>query len=270
MTITMNPQEIYLLERYASEEYFGELRDTWGKMVSHVEACLAAFMQTLPADYRSQPLPEQPDIVWGERVLPNFRDTFQGLCSGFIMLSHGDMAGLHFAHGPLADFKGQMDFWSGWMLKPDENLYGALLNTATTMAGNICATEGAYWEPQKLSNYSDQRGPLNPPVHWPAYRINENISVMTGEKTRQSGIYVPNVGNSCAEFLSTKYDEAPSAIVLVGMDELLNPTTGVKYGEEPIFEERSCVWYLVERKIDGCRTPSATPFGKCQAASSSG
>jgi hypothetical protein len=76
----------------------------------------ACSVHARPApDYRSRQLPEQPDIVWGERVLPNFRDTLQGLCTGYIMVSHEDLAGLHFAHGPKNDFKGQMDFWSGWM-----------------------------------------------------------------------------------------------------------------------------------------------------------
>jgi hypothetical protein len=250
MSTQLNPQEIYLLERYTSLEYFGVLRDTWGEMVSHVDACLTAFMEKLPADYRRRPLPEQPDMVWGERVLPNFRDTFQGLCTGFVLLSHGDVAGLEFAYGPSSDFKGQMDFWAGWMAKPDLNVYSTLLNKSTTMAGNICAAEGAYWKPTDLSNYSEDRGPLDAPPTWPTYRINKEISVRTGERTRQSGIYIPDVDNSCAEFLSIRYQQAPCASVLIRFDDLLHPITGAKYGETPIFEKRDCVWYLVERTAD--------------------
>lgn len=70
MSISIKPAEIFAIDRFSSLEYFGELRDTWGSMVDHVEACLAAFMQNLPSNYRSRALPEQPDIVWGERVLP--------------------------------------------------------------------------------------------------------------------------------------------------------------------------------------------------------
>lgn len=247
MASKINAQEVYLLERFTSLNYFGELRDTWARMVSHVDGCLAAFMENLPADYRSRPLPEQPDIVWGERVLPNFRHTFHGLCTGFTMLSHGDVAGLHFAHGPHNDFKGQMECWPGWMAEADLNLYCELLHRSTIMAGNICAAEGAYWKPLELSNYSEQRGPLNPPAVWPTYRINRNIAVRTGDKTADSGIYLPDVAESCAEFLSSKYDHAPSAIVFVRMDNLLHPVTGEKYGETPVFEKRNCIWYLVER-----------------------
>jgi hypothetical protein len=259
MSTQVNPQEIFLLERYTSLDYFGELRDTWAELIKHVESCLDCFMRNLPPDYRSKPLPEQPDIVWGERILPNFRDTLQKLNNGFILLSHGEVKGLNYAHGPLNDFKGQMDFWAGWMPKADEDSYGGLLNSATTMAGNICASEGAYWQPLELSNYSDELGPLDPPVQWPNYRINRKVSVVSGGKTPQSGIYVPDVDSSCAEFLSTEYDEAPLAIVLVGIDELLDSTTGEKYDEEPLFEDRTCVWYLVERSPDlNCAHTSVT------------
>lgn len=65
MSAPLYPQEIYLLERYTSVEYFGSMRDAWQAMVDHVEDCLARFMAKLPADYRSRPLPLQPDIAWG-------------------------------------------------------------------------------------------------------------------------------------------------------------------------------------------------------------
>jgi hypothetical protein len=261
MTTPINPQEIYLLERYTSVEYFGELRDTWGKLVSHVDACLAAFIQNRSLNYRSRPLPQQPDIVWGEHVLPNFRDSLQSLCSGFVKLSHGDMAGLHSAHGPMGDFKGQMEYWSGWMPKADQYMYNDLLKKSVTMASNITTTEGAYWTPGSLSNYSEHRGPLNPPAQWPAYRINRNVSVVTGEKTEKNGIYVPDIDRSCAQFLSTKYAKAPSASVLVRFDDLLHPITGEKYAEQPVFEERSCTWYLVERTDDVTIAPDAPTEG---------
>jgi hypothetical protein len=243
----INPQEVYLLERYISLDYFGELRETWAEMIKHVESCLESFMLNLAANYRSRPLPEQPDIVWGELVLPNFRQTLQNLNTGFILLSHGDVNGLNYANGPQNDFKGQMEFWAGWMSQADENLYSALLTKATTMAGNITRTEGAYWRPLSLSNYSDQRGLLNPPAQWLTYRIDKSVTVATGARTTKSGIYVPDVDSSCAEFLSIRYEQAPSASILVGFNDLLHPITGEKYGDEPVFKDRSCVWYLVER-----------------------
>ena len=47
MAIQINPQEIHLLERYSSLEYFAELRDTWEKMVRHVESCLQLYSSNL-------------------------------------------------------------------------------------------------------------------------------------------------------------------------------------------------------------------------------
>jgi hypothetical protein len=251
MPIKINPQEIYLLERYISLEYFAEMRDAWEKMVKHVESCLQSYLSNLPAKYRSMPLPEQADIAWGNRVLPNFRDTLQGLYTGFIMLSHGDVSALNYAHGPVNDAIGQRrDYSPDWMSAADQDLYDNLLTEAKTMAGCITATEGAYWRPLTLSNYSGQLGALNPPAQWPVYRINQNISVRTGNKTPQSGIYVPDLVDSCAQFLSTNYEQAPQAYVVVGFRDLLDPQTGEKYAEEPCLEKKDCTWYLVERAAD--------------------
>ena len=242
--------EVYLLEKYVSLEYFGELRDTWTMMVKHLEICLDAYMRNLHANYRSKPLPEQPDIVWGNRVLPNFRESLQGLHQGVILLTHGDFKGLTFAHGPRSDFKGQMDYWSGWMPRADENLYKEYLNRCGEMAHNIVMTEGAYWDYLPSSHYVDCLVPVSKPARWPAYRINTVVTVESGKKTQKSGIYIANVPQSCAQFLSTNHSEAPAARVLVGYQDLLHPTTGEKYDEQPVFDEQPCVWYLVERSSE--------------------
>jgi hypothetical protein len=250
MKQAINSQEIFLLERYISPEYLCELRDTWAEMIKHLEACLDRFMLDLPKNYRARALPEQPDVVWGHRVIPNFRNTLQGLISGCILLTHGDFHGLTYSWGPESDLKGQMDYWSGWMLRADENMYGALLSKAVTLVGNISTTERAGWAPFDLAEYSDYFGPLNPPPQWPRYRIHGTVSVSTGQKLKQSGIYIPDVENSCAEFLCVRYETAPAARVHVGMRPLLHPTTGEQYAEEPILEDRDCTWYLVERVPD--------------------
>jgi hypothetical protein len=251
MFIQINPQEIYLLERYSSLAYFGELRDAWEKVVKHVESRLQSYLSNLPAKYRSMPLPEQADIAWGHCVLPNFRNALQGMYTGFIELSHGDVSALDYAHGPVNASIGQRrDYSPDWMSKEDQDLYDNLLMKASTMAGHVTATAGAYWSPLDLSNYADEFDPLDPPSKWPTYRINQEISVRTGTKTPQCGIYVPDLADSCAQFLSTNYDQAPQAYVVVGFRDLLDPVTGEKYAEEPILEKRDCTWYLVERTAD--------------------
>jgi hypothetical protein len=249
MRTPLIPQEIFLLERYSSPDYFSKLRDTWSEMILHLDRCLNQFMHNLPLDYRNRPLPEQPDAVWGERVIPNFRDTLQGLNEGYIQLSGGDLSALQYCHGPLNDFKGQTDFWSGWMSRDDQSIYSALLNKAVTMASNVLSTEAAYWDPMMLSSRYDEPscGPLDAPANWPTYKLVPNISVATGEKLPVSGIYLPDIDDSCAEFLSTEYEIAPEARVYIGEQDLIAPDTGLKYGEEPVYETRPCTWTLVER-----------------------
>ena len=245
----INPKEIFLIERYISLDYFAELRDIWGEMVQHVDGCLTNFVAALPLNYRNRPLPEQPDMVWGDRVLPNFRNTFQSLNDGVILLSHGDFSGLNCAHGPLNDFKGQLDFWSGWMNESDEIRYSELLHEAIRMASNITATESASWSPgDLLADYHEEsRGPLMPPVNWPTYQINGRISVASGVKVEISGIYTPDIENSCAEFLCTNYKAAPLARVFFRMKELIAPDTGIKYGEQAEFRKEPCKWIKVEQ-----------------------
>lgn len=75
MPTPLRPQEIYLLERFSSKEYYMQMQDAWAAMLEYLEDCLQRFMRRLPPNYRRRPLPEQPDIAWGGTVLPNFRNT---------------------------------------------------------------------------------------------------------------------------------------------------------------------------------------------------
>jgi hypothetical protein len=68
-------------------------------LVKHAETMLDRFMRQLPPDYRNRPLWNQPDRVWGELVLPNFRDTLQMLNTSHIKLTHGDLRALDGAGG---------------------------------------------------------------------------------------------------------------------------------------------------------------------------
>lgn len=60
----IRPQEIYLLERYSSAEYFKELIDAFKNMLNVAENALELFMQDLPYDYRNRHISQQPDVVW--------------------------------------------------------------------------------------------------------------------------------------------------------------------------------------------------------------
>lgn len=231
------PQEIYLLERYTSTPYFGELRDTWAEMIRHLEGCMERFVRNLPSGFFRWRPPDRPDIVWREHVVPNFIDTLKALNQGYAELRSGDSSGLGHAHGPLNDLKGQSDYWSGWMTRADENIYGALLNKVVLMAVNIVTTTEANWHPQKLSgSYDEQsRGSLDAPACWPTYQLSSTVTVLSGAPVLERGIYLPDIEYSCAQFLQA--DAAPEAIVLVREQA----------GDQPVYDRHHCTWTLIEK-----------------------
>lgn len=247
MATPLVPQEIFLLERYSSVDYFAEMRDAWSAMVKHAEQCLDMFVHALPPDYRSRPLFEQPDIIWGERVLPNFRATLDNLDAGFIQLTHGDKDALGYASNVSSDFAGfSRDHSSEWMdeLQVAKQIPGAadefwrLMSQATERASNIGFTFHAQWSCDDLrNNYASARGPLNPPLQWPTYRLNPKIRAATGKPVPSTGIYLPDCDDSAAA-LMIEGQEAPPATV--GYDPLTTQN----------ISEAATSWTLVERIAD--------------------
>jgi hypothetical protein len=248
MATPLIPQEVFLLERYSSVDYFANMRDAWSKMIRHAERCLDAFVHSLPPDYRKRELPYQPDVVWGELVLVNFRDTLSGLDEAFIRITHGDFAALSYANGVSNDFAGlTRDYSCEWMNEPNvakviangADTFWEWLMKATENASNIKATWGAYWRLGDLSEHfhAPARGPLNPPAQWPSYRENPRIRYTTGQIVTHSGIYLPDCNDSVAALL-IEGRQAPPANV--GYD----PQTMQRVSQA------STRWTLVERVAD--------------------
>jgi len=255
MTAPLIPQEIYLLERYSSVDYFGDMRDAWAAMVAHAERALNLFEQKLPVDYRKRPLPGQPDIIWGERVLVNFRDTRDYLDNAFIRLTHNDFSALSGANGVLTDFAGfSRDYSADGVDDPSvaavmpgaADEFWRLLGQATERASNIQPTFYAQWAPGDMSvRYGRSRGPLNPPESWPQYRNNPKVAVATDQAVPRTGIYLPATDDSAAAFM-IEGRKAPQATVGY------NPVTTQNVSEQPT------TWTLVERIANtGGGTPGA-------------
>ncbi|WP_284334500.1 hypothetical protein [Comamonas sp. NoAH] len=237
MPTPLIPQEIYLLERYTSVEYFAEMRDAWAAMVQAGEDALDAFMRQLPPDYRSRPLWNQPDIVWGERVLPNLRNTLIGLDNGVIHLSHGEWRALQYAGNIEAARAGMWrDHSAEWMPQPFAKIFNVQESIADRNAGNINFTILSGWLLGALSHdyHAPTRGPLNPPASWPVYHLNPHVRVRTDQAVPQNGIYLPDADDCSAQALVKGYD-APEANV--GR----NPVTTQRLRTEPT------TWTLVER-----------------------
>ncbi|MFT3721558.1 hypothetical protein [Pseudorhodoferax sp.] len=240
MPTPLIPQEIYLLERYTSLGYFGEMRDAWEMMVKAGDDALDAFMHQLPADYRSLPLHQQPDIVWGERVLPNLRWTLAGLNNGFIQLSHGEWDALQLSGNVKTAQAGMWrDYDIDWMPEPFKTIFDEQERIAGIYASNISFSVLSGWLVGSLSQRYKEltRGPLDAPTTWPIYKINPNVRVRTGDLVPRNGIYLPDVDDSCPQALVQGYEATEANI---GRD----PVTTQRQGEAP------ATWTLVERIAD--------------------
>lgn len=252
MSTPLIPQEIYLLERYTSLESLEQVRDAWREMLDYVEAMLDRFMLQLPPDYRNRPLSDQPDIVWGETVLPNFRSTMQALDDACIKRAEGDYLALDSVIGVSGDIRGQkMDYWEGWMdeVEPGaERKYFDLLHRAGQFARPVHMASGGVWLVGTFtSRYDDVFStlPLDPPLSWPVYRLNTQVKVKTGERTPTTGFYLPDVENSVPRLLIKRDDDWGLARKAV----ISNPES--TYGDS-----LPCTWTLIERIADfGGGTP---------------
>ncbi len=253
MATPLIPQEIYLLERYCSLEWYGQMRDAWEAMLNHAECMLERFMHQLPPRYRARHLSEQPDIVWGERVLPNFRDTMRLLNEGYIKRSHGDYEALGRAHGITGDIRGQtMDYSANWMdeVEPGATAkYYELLHKAGDLAWPVALTSSGIWSPGELTTDYDAvvKLPLNPPPSWPTYRLNRQVTVKSGDRVPQTGIYLPDVDNGFPTLLIKSDDPLLGAANEASVD-LPNGRSGYA----------PALWTLVERTSDTSNLP-ATP-----------
>ncbi|NMG44313.1 hypothetical protein GPA22_11300 [Aromatoleum toluvorans] len=240
MATPLIPQEIYLLERYSSADYFKKLRDAFADTVQAAEDALAEVMRTLPPDYRSRPRWQQPDITWGDVVLPNFRDTLQMVEEAYRDLLHGDPSAIEIAGNVNTTFAGQIrDYPCDWMPEPYATRFDEAGVLASRYASNIEFTAFVGWNSSDLSTRydADSRGPLDAPPTWPIYRLNPAIRVATDEPVKVTGIYLPDADDSCAQFF---YAGPHATSASVGYD----PKTTQN------IDEVDTVWTLVERVAD--------------------
>jgi hypothetical protein len=251
MATPLNPQEIYLLERFCSLERYRDMRDAWETMLKYAEHMLDRFMPNLPPDYRKRAQPDQPDIVWGELVLRNFRATMQSLNDGYVKLSHGDYEALGRSNGVTGGVRGQTsDYSSAWMdeVEPGaEAKYYELLFKADGLAWPIKRTSDSIWIPGALTTrYAEViNEPLNAPPSWPTYRLNRQVTVRSGAQVPQTGIYLPDVDNSFPALLIKSDDP--------WIGETIDAAIYVANGGS---SNAPATWTLVERVADESNVPT--------------
>ena len=236
----IRPQEIYLLEHYSSAEYFKTMLDAYTNMVAAAEKALDIFMQDLPYNYRDQHISQQPDVVWGEHVLPNFRSTLESLYYGYERLLEGDLSALQYAGNVVTDFTGQTaDYLADWMDKENYRQFNDWQNEASKVASNIKATVFGNWPITFLTENYDANyfGELNLPLSLPIYQFNSHIIVKTRDTVQQDGIYIPAVQDASAQLLLKGRDAIEA---LVGLSK-----SGLQYNRK-----ESTTWVLVKRIAD--------------------
>jgi hypothetical protein len=256
MATPLIPQEIYILERYSSVAYHSTMVDSWRQMLDVAETALERFMMHLPSDYRKKPLPEQPDIVWGERVLPNFRATMEVLEESLIGHQNGDVREISAGDAVRNDCIGQMrDFPPEWMNEPEQDEFYRWRTLAWHHASNMRATYHASWAKGDLTTRStdDSRGPFDPPPSWPKYTLDHSVRCKPGEPLKQSGIYLPDCDDSCAQLLiiNPAFPEAQDANIGYDETRMQNVSTA------------PTTWTLIRRVADsGGGMPGAADLAK--------
>jgi hypothetical protein len=204
MAAPLIPQDIYLIERYSSVAYFEQLKNAFAAFVDAVEKALAVYMAHLPADYRNHQVSDQPDVVWGERVLPNIRWVVDGLSQGLLRLAQGDLSALAIAGNVVTAFSSiNRDYAWDWMPQPHLDMADEQSRVASKLASNIQFTYLAQWESGALNaRYSVRsRGNLDAPPTWPKYILKPSVRVRSGDVVGQSGVYLPDVSEGCAALL---------------------------------------------------------------------
>nr|WP_294864155.1 hypothetical protein [uncultured Pseudogulbenkiania sp.] len=253
----LHPQECFLLERYTSLEYIGELRDTWREVVRLHEQALDDYMRQAPADLRSRHLSEQPDVSWGTVVLPNFRSTLQKLMNAFIYRSHDDPRAFRIGGGVGYDLhKGAVEYWDGWISQDLLDQIGPCESKASKMDSNIQATNQGLWGEGDLTYLCEEvhRHGSDLPNRIPAYELDHSVVIRPGDPVLVTGLYLPDVDNACAQFLHPYRTNqlSPDSLKEKGMREI-EVFQGVQKDEDGYWEERQRViptWTLIRRVSD--------------------
>ena len=236
----IRPQEIYLLERYSSAEYFKAMLDAYANMVAAAEKALDIFMQDLPYNYRDQPISQQPDVVWGEHVLPNFRSTLEGLHTNYKRLLEGEKEAIEYAANVKNDLNAQStDYWPDWMDQVNQDDFVYWQGQARKISRNIFITiYGGWLIGDLLKEYDeDSRGTLNLPTSLPVYKVSHSVKIKTGEVVFKSGIYIPSNPEASTQLLIEGY-------------EAIEAYVGLDLTTDQFISQESVEWMLVERVGD--------------------
>jgi hypothetical protein len=199
----LHPQECYLLEQFSSAEHIAATRDAIIEFIDAHEAAYARYIQALPVRGRSEPLWQQADVVWGNRVLPNIRTAREQYINAYIYRTHNDPEAFRIGH-TMNDFnRGIGEFWDGWMTEEEQIRIAKAGGKATPLDKRLSLTVSGMWQEGHLTYLgSNSLYSLNDlPMRIPRYEPDSSVRIEVGERPVQAGIYLPDVEFASAQLL---------------------------------------------------------------------
>jgi hypothetical protein len=241
-------QEIYLLERYSSLEYFELMRDAFKAMAKTGQAALDKLMHHSPRSYR------ELWAVWAKRMICNL-GAGEFLDEAYEKLAGSDYTALQVAAGMRGALTGlTIDYGNEWMAEEFQREFDAQRHIVSRAREGIESTYFTSWghEAMYYPTWAEEKKHwhvywefLPPPETWPIYRLNPDVQVNTTEIVKQTGIYLPEIGNSCPAILVAGEKAVSAKVGLRGM-----PRT-----------RQATLWTLIERVADeGGPIPGQEPW----------
>lgn len=209
----LHPQECYLLEKFISAEHYAETRDAIIAYIDAHEAALARFKKDMPFNIRSLPLPQQADIVWENRVMPNLRPMKDRYMQAYILRTHNDIKAFNIGHAMSNIRKGIVEFWDGWMTESERIQISGLEEIATELDMRLSTTLRSFWNEGDLT-YRGIPGIYTAddiPSRIPRYELDHTVRIEQNEIPMQTGIYLPDIDFAPARFIPEDYGHPVSA-----------------------------------------------------------
>lgn len=246
----LHPQECYLLEKFISAEHYAETRDAIIAYIDAHEAALARFKKDMPLNIRSLPLPQQADIVWENRVMPNLRPMKDRYMQAYILRTHNDIKAFNIGHAMSNIRKGIVEFWSGWMTDAEIEEISALESAASELDMRLSTTLDATWSEGSLTynGYGIYNSDDIPP-RIPHYEPDPSVRIEVGEISLQTGIYLPDLNFAPARFIPADYGQSASARKGVKRSDYVTKNGERDYSWD-VSEWAKTGWTLI-RRVEG-------------------
>lgn len=248
MNYTFSPKEVYLIEQFTSPEFFEVMRSNYQSYINELEELFEIYMHNLPYNLRSLPLPEQADIVWGETVLPNLRDTMQRINVASEKIKNGDFTYLFIAGEIRSNDKGLSEFSNNWLDDMPTEKVIQCFKYHSLAADYASVIESAYptsWGKGELTSMFPSAEMFHDieirlPDSYPIYQVNPSITVRSKEKTPRTGIYICQDFDHKLAFLASSLEDNRGLAPRYAKQD-----SGT--GENRYFETS---WILIERIAD--------------------